>query len=338
MADANYYGITALLPFDGVNNAVVFPDAGVLNSVFTPVGNVKISTARSKYRSGSAYFDGAGSYLRAGPSPAFVMTGLDYTIEVWIYPLGYGAQLPIVELRPVGNGSSAGIFYLTPSGKLTYYDGAVRGDTGTAPTLNAWNHVAFTRKDGTLRAFLNGVLQWTAAGVPDFGATAPVLFVGADYTGATTFYGNMSEFQITKYLARWTADFTPPGMLDTGALSQNKSLRTPAPLIKLGAPMVTAKLAPGAFAIRDAYYGGSGRVRGTTKIDGTPSDTPVRRRVRLIQERDGVVIREQWSNAATGAYDFTNILLTQQYSVLTYDHTHSFRAVVADNITPEAMP
>lgn len=81
-----------------------------------------------------------------------------------------------------------------------------------------------------------------------------------------------------------------------------------------------------------------GRVRGTIKIDGTPNDIPARRRVRLIRERDGMVVQEQWSNAATGAYDFQYVETAQLYTVLSYDHLAQFRAVVADRLAPEMMP
>ena len=86
-----------------------------------------------------------------------------------------------------------------------------------------------------------------------------------------------------------------------------------------------------AFA-RDLEFGGTGRVRNTVKEKGAP-DTPVRRRVRLVRERDGLVVREQWSDPATGAYDFQFVDERQTYTVLSYDHTLDFRAVIADGLT-----
>jgi hypothetical protein len=86
----------------------------------------------------------------------------------------------------------------------------------------------------------------------------------------------------------------------------------------------------------DVEYGGRGRVYGTVKITGTPQ-IPVSRRVRLIRDRDGICIREVWSDAATGAYEFIYVDETERYTVLAYDHTHDFRGVVADNLTPELM-
>ena len=61
-------------------------------------------------------------------------------------------------------------------------------------------------------------------------------------------------------------------------------------------------------------------------------------RVRLFKDRDGLMIRETWSDPVTGAYAFDHISMDVKYTVLTYDHAHNFRAVVADNLTPELMP
>ncbi|KFJ10245.1 hypothetical protein DR66_1833 [Delftia acidovorans] len=84
---------------------------------------------------------------------------------------------------------------------------------------------------------------------------------------------------------------------------------------------------------------GRGRVRGRTveQQDKNSPKVPVSRRVRLYRDRDGLLIREAWSNAQ-GEYDFPRIDSTIAYTVLSYDHEGDFRAVVADRVTPEAMP
>ena len=84
--------------------------------------------------------------------------------------------------------------------------------------------------------------------------------------------------------------------------------------------------------------GGQGSIPGTVKRDADPTDLPLRRRVRLIREIDGRVIRETWSDAATGEYLFTGVSEHETYTVISYDHEHNYRAVVADNITPEVLP
>lgn len=88
----------------------------------------------------------------------------------------------------------------------------------------------------------------------------------------------------------------------------------------------------------DLQYGGIGTVYGTVKEKNTPANTPLRRKVRLIDERSGIVIRETWSDAVTGAYEFRGVKQGVPYTVLAYDHEHNFRAFAADNLLPDVLP
>lgn len=84
-------------------------------------------------------------------------------------------------------------------------------------------------------------------------------------------------------------------------------------------------------------WGGDGRIVGTVTIKGTPN-VPVRRRVRLIREIDGVCVGEQWSDPVTGAYSFSGYDRTITYTVLAYDGPRVFKATVADGVIPELIP
>lgn len=86
----------------------------------------------------------------------------------------------------------------------------------------------------------------------------------------------------------------------------------------------------------DIYFGGTGSVQGTVKEKNTPANTPLRRRVVLIDQGTRLTIRETWSAAATGAYEFPQVSLDASYTVLSYDHTGTYRAVIADNIRAAA--
>ena len=123
-----------------------------------------------------------------------------------------------------------------------------------------------------------------------------------------------------------------------------------APLL-LGPSLLPARLLGGgalqkmAFApgilIRDISRGGAGFVAGTVKErpKGAPegSEVPVRRRVRLYDERSGNCLRETWSDATTGAYRFDYIDMERVYTVLSYDHNGKFVAEAASGLAPERM-
>jgi hypothetical protein len=84
--------------------------------------------------------------------------------------------------------------------------------------------------------------------------------------------------------------------------------------------------------VRDMEHGGDGTITGTVKVKGTPNNLPVSRKVRLNRDVDALCIRETWSDPITGAYTFAEIDRTVSYTVLSYDYTESFRAVVADRV------
>lgn len=85
----------------------------------------------------------------------------------------------------------------------------------------------------------------------------------------------------------------------------------------------------------DTIHGGRGYIPGTVKRDADPVDLSLHRRVRLHREVDGMMLRETWSDTATGEYLFTDINPAITYTVIAYDYERNYRAVVADNITPE---
>lgn len=87
---------------------------------------------------------------------------------------------------------------------------------------------------------------------------------------------------------------------------------------------------------KDYYFSGNGFIAGTTKEKGTP-DHPKVARVQLISENANALVAETWSDAS-GNYRFENLDRNQRYTVIAYDREHLYRAVIADNLTPEPMP
>ena len=81
----------------------------------------------------------------------------------------------------------------------------------------------------------------------------------------------------------------------------------------------------------ELYDGGPHAITGTTKNTGTPSNAPVRRRVRLHDQLTGRALREVWSDAATGAWTFIGIR-AGLFFVMTLDHTGAYRGVIETDI------
>lgn len=82
---------------------------------------------------------------------------------------------------------------------------------------------------------------------------------------------------------------------------------------------------------------GRGHIAATVKKQeqADPAATPVARRVVLLVEPTLQQVAETWSDAATGAYRFDGLSPEARFTVVAYDHTHNWRAVIADNLAPE---
>lgn len=93
----------------------------------------------------------------------------------------------------------------------------------------------------------------------------------------------------------------------------------------------------GGFLVYREGLSGLGRIAGTVKVEGTP-DLPVRRRVRLVREIDGLCIAEAWSDAVTGAYEFLGVDPLQTYTILAYDGPRVYVVAAQDAVVPEAWP
>lgn len=192
------------------------------------------------------------------------------------------------------------------------------------------------------RLFVNGV-QVASAGplVNSKQAYEPEFGIGGNPAGGEGApRARIDELRYVLGLPCPTADFTPPAApyddIPRSLLSA-KVGATPLGLVASAQPAVNWSTLPQPRFLLDRHDGGFGQITGVVEEKALPTDRPLARRVRLFHEVSGRFIRETWSNAS-GAYAFTGIDPTQRYTVVAYDHLGNHRAVIADNILPEAMP
>lgn len=180
-------------------------------NVLETVGDVKISTAVSKFGGSSMYFDGTGDFLTT-VMPA-LGTG-SFTVEFWFYPTDpTRAYLILDKAFRDGNFSlltdylNAGVFYLNVAGSAYTF-------SFTPPIVNQWNHIAISRNSSSLRFFLNGVQLGTTQTNSGSVTTGTLYIGGASTTGSgyLTTMGYIQDFRITQGIARYTANFTPPAV------------------------------------------------------------------------------------------------------------------------------
>lgn len=213
-----------LSPVTGTSAHLKFNNAGIYDSsaktVFETVGNAQISTTQKKYGTGSLAFDGSGDSLVCYPyqTPGMMAWSQgDITIEAYIYMLG----------NPVNgvNGFSPLIGQTTFTGPTEYWSFGPLNNrtvrfywfqgiqryitTTTVLNLNQWHHIALVKNGLSLSIYIDGAQSTTYT----MTESAPVdyltpLIIGKSSGGE--FNGYIDELRITKGVARYTANFTPP--------------------------------------------------------------------------------------------------------------------------------
>ena len=202
--DPYWANVVALLHMDGADASTTFTD--VKGHTFTAAGNAQIDTAQSKFGGASGLFDGTGGYISTPSSADFAYGTGDFTWECWVRLAVTTGNQYIVE-----HGDNGGT--VTYNGGLRYYNtttstGSVLYTTVPPLVAGTWYHVAITRQSGTTRMFIDGVLKASAADAHNYGAQS--LRFGAYGGGGYGLNSHIDEARITKGVARYTANFTPP--------------------------------------------------------------------------------------------------------------------------------
>lgn len=200
-----------LLHAGGTNGSTVFTDSSSAPKAITTVGNAQVSTAQSKF-GGSGYLgDGTGDYLSTPAHADFVFGTGDFTIDGWIYLNSWTQGPSIFSNRDGGWSATEFVFKVETNGRLWVDTGLANIVSGaTVLATGVWTHVALIRSGSTLRLFLNGVQDGEAATSVNLTKQSLVKVGGGDPDTGRSLNGYMDELRISKGVARWTANFTPP--------------------------------------------------------------------------------------------------------------------------------
>ena len=195
-------------------------DAGIIDKSqsvksITLNGNAKSSTTQSKYLTSSISLAAAGDYIHFPSAPNFGLSTIDFTLEAWVYWTGGafsgGNGAGIIAMRNAAQAEGTILFINRSNGNVRVYDGPANTSyEGTAISQNTWHHVAVTRQGTTWRIFKDGTQDNTWTSSSDLG-TSKQMFIGRLVNGTDyNFVGYISDVRVTKGLARYTANFTPP--------------------------------------------------------------------------------------------------------------------------------
>lgn len=198
------------LPFDGSNNATVFPEWS--GKTVTPSGNAKISTTQSKFGGASLYLDGTGDFLTIQASPDLNFGTGDVSIELWVRLDSISVERAVLDTRDAANDTG---FYLsvTAANTLAFFTNNATIITGTTSlSANTWYHLSIVKAAGTVTLYLDGTSE--GSGSANYLITTKTALVIGRKIGSTTndFIGHMDDLQISKGVARRSGAFTKPSV------------------------------------------------------------------------------------------------------------------------------
>jgi hypothetical protein len=228
--DPSFAFNSLLLHGNGTNGSTVITDSSGSPKAVTAVGNAQISTAIAdpfgNSSRGVIAFDGTGDYLTVPANSAFEFETGNFTAEVWVRPqriTNANGQLIAGTYAFTGGSDKGWALNITSSGAADFFFcGTSAGFdqiTASSPlVVNQWSHLAATRFGTTIGLFVNGIqaASGTSSRNENYNGQLTVAscfiqsFTPNLGNGNISLQGNVSDLRITKGVARYTSNFTPP--------------------------------------------------------------------------------------------------------------------------------
>ena len=208
--------LVSLLHFDGDNASTTFRDES--GKTWTVVGNARIDTSQIKFGTASGFFDGTNDSIYSPDSDDWTFDG-DFTIDFYLrlsaLPVSGDAYYLVTHVGGVNNrwllylSNTAGqqeiIFHvIDPTNNVFFLSPCTLAQ-------DTWYHTALTRSGVNSRMFVGGIQIGETTTVMTIGNYSGNLYIGT--RGLSTnfdLHGWIDEFRISKGIARWTSNFTPP--------------------------------------------------------------------------------------------------------------------------------
>lgn len=249
MSDPNYSSVSLLLHFDGADGSTTFTDNSPTPKTITANGNAQITTTDPKFGSGSVTFDGTGDYLNTLSDSAFDLAGVSFTVECFFNPSNvsqnykslFSQRISAVYAPFEVRVNTTGVSWLIANATLNFW-ASTSVSASSLFSANTWNHIALVGDGTTITLYVNGTSRLTVA-QPSWVSANRIVYIGSGGDGA--YAGKIDEFRITKGVARYTANFTPPTAAFPNFGPSVARAADPGPL---GSPSVLALVEPRALA------------------------------------------------------------------------------------------
>lgn len=213
-SDPYFSSVVLLMHMDGTDGSATFVDE--IGNTVTASGNAHIETSEKKFGTASAQFDGSGDYLTVNITGHSFGSG-QFTVELWALLGDLTKQhTTLLDLSVGVTATPATLNVFGPTGSIpnsfTWYDGSVHNaSTGITPQTGLWYHIAVARDSGgTSRLFVDGTIRASWTDVTNYTLGSTPRIGHSSYSALRDLTGYIDEVRITKGVARYTANFTPP--------------------------------------------------------------------------------------------------------------------------------
>lgn len=203
-----------LLHADGVDGYTTITDSSASAHTATAYGAAALDTDFQKFGTASLNLTGAADYIGYSDSADWDFGSNPFTIETWVF-LNSTPTGTVYFYDHYEGAANYSRLYYNPSGwvELDVSNGGliISINNSWSPSVGRWYHFALT-KDASddYRMFVDGnqigTTQSDASAYTTGSTTSVDMKIG---TGVTTGI-HLDEYRITKGVARWTTNFTPP--------------------------------------------------------------------------------------------------------------------------------
>ncbi|KKM97598.1 hypothetical protein LCGC14_1166400 [marine sediment metagenome] len=198
-----------MLHCDGADTSTVFTDSSISAHTFTAQDNAQIDTAQYKFGNSCGLFDGTDDYIESDDHTDWNLGGTgggnNFTIDFWVRFNDKDVYSTLLSTYD----SDGWIFERIPNGTFALFDGSWSNINPGLLVNNTWYHVALVRSGTNIKLYLNGLAQGAGYGDKDMNNDGNKIYIGGT-PGGDYLNGWMEEVRISKGIARWTTNFTPP--------------------------------------------------------------------------------------------------------------------------------
>lgn len=192
-----------------------FIDNSTNNFTITKNGDASVATQNpfKVNAASSMYFDGTGDRLASNSGPTNSLGSGDFTIEGWIYCSTLPANARVLSQGSYTTGEYMWIMYAAGGADFTEASTARLTFPSGSFGAGKWTYFAIVRSGtgaNNLKAYVDGVNVASATSTYNYSATTNTYIGCNPNQSGQDFNGYITDLRITKGVARYTANFTPP--------------------------------------------------------------------------------------------------------------------------------